>query len=1101
MCLNYFISPSSIMRPENNIDHRLCRKFSMLLLFAMILGTMMPGSQHVLCASQSLPIPKGPIINQNGSLESSGQIHDHPSSIATKLNSSSQFQIPIDVVFFDRISSSKKNKSDDWTLRHTYNISTTTLPQSSNATGQAVDKNETSDPMDVSDSRFVPQRLSSRLDYGESSGDDSNEYADESALDGFSDGASSNLIEKKVVKELTKILSRGMSGATDQIRLETLETLKRRQKERKIAKDTRAKAFEEILNTAINSHPDRVKKNSKSKNSGSGMKYSASSSAGNAGGSLSIPGLSDNPSVDSELSTDAETVLQHLQGLSSALDSQAPAFVANGGQTESEASDDSAQAHDNSNSSSAYSDDSSDSSDSGGAEEEKQAKKAPASSSDRPLVRQFKKIKNQISQRRKQLDQIKKLFNVELSINPKDGSLMGKPAGGKKKTNSAEEASSSDDVEFASSKRDKTASKNNYKVRDLMNYLRENPDILASIMSELTVDSDQTNKASFALSSREEGPYQAPSSLSEAADSSIPNLSSRKTITTTPHQRHHTSVEISGPDAQYWLNERARHQSRASDSAADLSVPEANGLASKISTRRAISRMQPQSYSVGGNSKSAEALLLASLRERQLLNLARLDMVLAERASQTSSNRSSTYSSVPQRLDRNDLSSRNYQSVSTSYDDRLGRAQYNDANDGGRNFYQRSDEEVAHHFMMVNQPSNKTSSETTWGSYQPQQARSSLYTASAFDLNPVDLAQQQARAYDGADTRSQQDYNTYRQQQHEQPLRRFRDWRDVGQSEASSWQSDKMPTQNATWFPYDLTTGNSASMSTTNHYTRSPSMLHYQSVMPHKPVSQDNLAPSMQAQMYGSPSAASMGINSTGANIRLQELTPTSNQLVDLSTTRPALLQGSAPPLGATVAPPYQQTLEPQSTPTQIAYNNMRQSNANVHSSMRQMPLTSLSPGVVGSDAFTVKIARDNQQSEGRGQKFVNEKTRQEQHQSGTIFDETVPEQGDRNVDRNYESTRGDQNSDQIVTGHKPHRTKQSVTDDYDFSPNTDYFGPYKQRESYRSNKRARSIDGHSSTKKSRTRQRASEMFDDDDEVRTTSTEPTPNDDDMGAIW
>ena len=817
----------------------------MLLLLAMILGMIVPGQsirEAIGQPSTRSQFNETSIKSTHGSIKSnetiqSGQInlnHRNQTGYKTTL-------APLDPSIKLVLLGSDKNgtsRDDHWNNqvnRLSYNFSFPVTSSSANQTSRQANYSATDDPMEVSDSRFLPQhRLSSRMD---SDLESTENYGDEEAIseaEAYIEGASSNLNEKKVVKELTKILSKGMSGATDQVRLETLENWKRRQRERKAIKDTRAKLFEDLITAAISSHPDRAKRGSRNS--------SKEPSTANLKSSNSTAGLLNNPKVDSEMAADAETVIQHLQGLATAIDTHSPATLTDDALATS--NDEYNAADDSSSSLSPTSSADADSSES--ETEPEQKPKKGSSSSERPIVRQFKKIKNQISQRRKQLEQIKKLFNVELTINPKDGTLISKPAAGGKKRPSSPETSQNDYKEDTETDGGQTSSKRKSnqsnreqaKMREMMNYLRDNPEILASVMAELTVDADPSNRAwgpqSLYGGRNEEAPYMP--ALKGGNDMNVASVSNRKATLYSSSSKASGDGGGSGGhgyDTDNQIRERARRLSHLYE-ADGLDLPE---LQSKRSRSRSSSRslldgLYPTLSKI--RDRSAESLLLEQLRERQLLNLARLDVVLAEK--QQASNRSLFYaahnaSSVyspslfsPSSINRSDnldlvqrLAQRlkSLDSAPSPTSSNGQRPMYN--NQGNTNASRsRVDEEILHHFMVVNS-SNQNNSDSMSrlasngnGGLHGGQNPAWDQPARAYDqYNGASLVQQ----YSNPSGSLQNQANRYGQQQSGSaaPLKRFRDWRDVSQSEASSSQHDRINSaNNVTWLPYDLSTGGSS---------------------------------------------------------------------------------------------------------------------------------------------------------------------------------------------------------------------------------------------------------------------------------------------------
>lgn len=708
-----------------------------------------------------------------------------------------------------KIINSRRNLNSKRQLeKHFYNI---TLPPT-NSTTKLTNENRTSDDLHVSDSRNAPKI--SRFDEDTEEEQQQSQMPDE---DDSVDGASSNLNEQKVVRELTKILSRGMSGATDQVKLDTLEQWKRRQRERKVVKDSRAKLFEDLLTAAINTHPENVKKYKKRK------KLSTNTDKDENNKSPSL--LSTYPNIDPELSSDAETVIQHLQGLASVIDGKTPTFSPaakfetgdslSGGSDESSSGDNYSSSPDN------YGNDNESSSEEKGGTKTKIA----SSSNDRPIVKQFKQIKNKISQRRKQLDQIKKIFNVDLSLN-KDGSLQGKTSSSSSKKNKGstlselneagdypdqDEGSSSTKVKKKSSSLSSKKEKEKDKVQDLMSYLKENPEILASVMDELNANTEYTPK------SIGEG-----ETLFQSSDDSnqlnYPSMS----------RKLYSSARL--PDIEN-INLDKAGAYRRSIGSSDLSMNnyDFNNSLRGHKVRNLVDNFQNNDQILNTHSNNAyvpllpkqlsgEALLLESLRERQLMNLARLEKVLAERYQ--SSNRSQVYSSSdrlsrtsnfsprsqllppsPQTLPidnrQEDIDQQRFAPVGGKNVNNIfqNQRQYSNNLNISRPFNTgHSDEEVLHHYMVMNPPSHPNNG--------PDLADDNVIRQNQLISKPRTIQPQQL-------LQMQQKQPQPLQQQSQ--LNRFRDWRDVSHSEASSSQrSDKTNSpNNITRFPFDPTTSGS----------------------------------------------------------------------------------------------------------------------------------------------------------------------------------------------------------------------------------------------------------------------------------------------------
>lgn len=704
--------------------------------------------------------------------------------------------------------------------------------------------------MNVSDSQLEPHRLSPRQDDKTSTSLESLEEELASHLlddvNSSVDMASSNLNEQKVLKELTKIISKGMSGATDQVKLESLENWKRRQKERKKIKDNRAKLFEELITAAINSHPEKVKKGSKKRKS-----REKDEDANKSPVLTNL--LANNPSADSEMISDAENVLQQLMGLASVVDSHPNSYATNEdfnnfANDESSEFDSSSSSHENSGLNEVYEQN----------EETKSGlnnnpKKLVQSSMnggfERPLTRQFKRIKQQISHRRKQLDQIKKIFNVELSLNPKDGTLIGKSTAsgdGKKKEAGQEvgEYTVIDDSTVPagsslSSKRKNGSSKKSTKsnkVNELMSYLKENPEILASVMSELTTETEsryneqdeniyQPNPTTL---EHNEMNYPSSSFVNNKKSYSRPNYQSQqdtdnslnhwhrqvrkptKLINLSSNQNNNNNLDFYNLNSHNTRNDQMRRTRTRNDKTDQFYPMIMNSPSAGI-------------FMPGNRPLTAEALLLESLRERQLLNLARLDRVLAEKLqaskrSQIYSTPNSNYSQSTAKLSAENEPTRQSLTMSSSSTPGRQQSNYNDP----QNLNNQTNDEILHHFMIMPSGNNQNNNNHNQVESPPLLSRPTSNDDSLFNQPyqqqnqnyPTTNHQRQQISYSSSPYQfNQQRYEQPQQQQHQnhQPLSRFRDWRDVSRSEVSSSQrTDKIP-NNVSWaLPYDLSTGSSS---------------------------------------------------------------------------------------------------------------------------------------------------------------------------------------------------------------------------------------------------------------------------------------------------
>lgn len=610
----------------------------------------------------------------------------------------------------------------------------------------------------ISDTRFVPQSMSSsRYDedfdsLGQTDFADSSQPLEDDSLH-ESISASSNLNEQKAVRELKKIISRGMSSAIDPMKLETLEDFRRRQKERRAVKDKRAKIFEDILTSAIETHPDNEPK-TKQRHQSKKTREEPQKSASILGGIKS--------DMDPELMGDAELVLHHLQGLASTMDGHSPSWP--GEQVESSQNEETG---------SQANADGVVQSPANSYNEEEQSnlsdKNKPKKSvvGNRYITKGFKRLKQTISQRRKQLEQIKKMFNVELALNAKDGSLVGKSPSSsssstkKSKTIDANDIDNGDytvvddstlsnaaPVTFESSPRSrrKSGEKSPAKMRELRKYLMENPDILASVMAELTVDAD-------------------------------PSASTRDTGDSDLDRKYNREVAGSSHHGTSSSSKRSKHVTNDVDENESEPLPPRRWK--YLRDRHSRSDRGP-SFLRG---KSAELTLIESLRDRQLLNLARLENILAEK-----------HGIVP---NRSQSSSNPISSQSINYD----KIHPNNYDSRGVNRVRRHNQsEEDHHFLYVQNQ----------GSYESQPGRifSSETPVQTMNSNQMDTQNGQPMISPDVATNSNR---VSRQQQQPQPqlqqqtqpnpltLNRFKEWRDVSQTEvATSMQPrvDRVDIQN-----------------------------------------------------------------------------------------------------------------------------------------------------------------------------------------------------------------------------------------------------------------------------------------------------------------
>lgn len=735
-----------------------------------------------------------------------------------------------------KIRNSTSQKDDAWNekqiKRHAYNVSGLSLidlNSTASFTDSTTADDGATDELKTSDTRFAPTYLS-RQGYDDEF-DTPTEEESPDGLDSYSDQASTNLREQRVVKELTKILSKGMSGATDQVRLDALENWKKKQKERKAIKDTRSKLFEDLLTAAINSHPEKAKRKS------GGKKQHNNKDDG--GSFKTSTGLLNNQEVDPEMAVDAESILQQLQGVASVMEHQPQASdVSNGGELGGGETSSASNEDTSSEESTETSDD----------KPEKAAGGSKKATQDRPIVRQFKKIKAQISQRRKQLDQIKKIFNVELALNPKDGTLIGKPtsASSKKEHKKGESehvqefgdftviddstSSTSNSNMEPSSRRKKSSggSEKSSKMKNLKAYLRDNPEILASVMAELTTDTDPRYPASSSLlapsNSDDTSSYLSSAQLNnEYGDFNMGGLSSRKSSSHVNLLRQHD-----GFDGLAW--DKRRRSSRMAEAQNYDSPPPISRLLASSKGARTRNLLDIDSVPLAPitmKPKSAEAALLESLRERQLVNLARLEKALAE--SQEASNRSHVYSTLNSSISTSlqnikndadqthnsyrrtnlnlDRQSINNESSSTHKHHSRHKNQSDQYNSGISNNNQ-PDEETLHHFMFMSQPNSG-------GEIPPPSAlQNDRHTGNTYPSEWRQMDRPPAKSsYDHQSQQYQSSMGSSgsrSNQQHEPPtLNRFKEWRDVSQTESGPSQRSDGPSSapNVTWLPYESAPG------------------------------------------------------------------------------------------------------------------------------------------------------------------------------------------------------------------------------------------------------------------------------------------------------
>lgn len=262
--------------------------------------------------------------------------------------------------------------------------------------------------------------------------------------------------------------------------------------------------------------------------------------------------------------------------------------------------------------------------------------------------------------------------------------------------------------------------------------------------------------------------------------------------------------------------------------------------------------LSAKTYSSGisKSSKSAEALLLASLRERQLMNLARLEMVLAER--QAASDRSNVFSSLlrqPASARRDDSntgggggqtkagrSSESASSSTTAPSSELQPARNQTGPPATHDKSLAKNTEDVHHFVITDSNDHRLdaqlirqANETTGSRHYRHPPSGDSYSSipqMTHNLHHNQIQQPPAHPFlhyqsniapephpSPYHLQQQPGVNSYqphpyRPQQQSDSLSRFRDWRDVSQSELGLLQrNDRIGASNITWSPYDLTPG------------------------------------------------------------------------------------------------------------------------------------------------------------------------------------------------------------------------------------------------------------------------------------------------------
>lgn len=740
------------------------------------------------------------------------------------------------------------------------NRTSTTIDRIESETINASNNSNSVSDLSPSDSRPMPS--SSRFDenYGTTSevGGDPDlqvDLANAHQLTPYFATSASNLMEQRAMtKELQKILSNGVSSALDPVKLETLEHWRERQRERKALKEKRSKLIEDILSTAIETNVDNVNnqskhgvKNTNNKNQSQSSKQKphvrrSRQKSGSKKPIASMAGAAASADLDSDMLGDTEVVLQHLQGLAQAIDNHSPnsdssSFNGDSYDSDSPATSSSNNSHDSTDNNNADSGDEDTNNNDAGARGKSPINSADESSSNGPIMRHFKKIKQSISQRRKQLDQIKKMFNIELALNSKDGSLVGKPTSSKtnsnKQTNSngnhkhgsksVSTSSSTQSIEdpdesfslvadadgnanllnnneFPSSqaipeynrrRRKSSSPQSNAKMRDLKQYLVENPDILASIMAELTVNADPTDKTpamtKTSSSSSSSLPYRISSSsfgglnVNNFDDS---DTESRSDQTSPPQLRHlnnnyfnnNNDYRSSGQKIntnRFVNNNNINNDIIDEDDFRDhdrldrsQAISANSRERARLSSRNSINIISPPQKSSIKNPSFAETLLIESLRDRQLKNLARLESMLqSPDRQQATSNRSHVHV-APSSGNQHSHGEDDSPASSTTYRSRRSDRSSMMANNVmiGSNKVRSlpSTSALQHHFLMVDNPESKSNP----SNYETDSNHQIIQSNDAQRQNPQT--------------------NT---------LNRFKDWRDVSHSELPLSSSQNIAAQ------------------------------------------------------------------------------------------------------------------------------------------------------------------------------------------------------------------------------------------------------------------------------------------------------------------
>lgn len=447
--------------------------------------------------------------------------------------------------------------------------------------------------------------------------------------DSYDQAQDSITSERKAVKELSRLISKGLTGVSDALVADKSDSLRKRQKERKEKRSEQVKLYTELLTDALNNHVERgdskKKTKKKFKSNNQNPKHRNHPNAHKS----YTDAFGNEETLREELGVDSEYLFNKLQSLTSLADATSNS-ADSGEETDPHVSnqdsaddDQSPQTKEDGGESSSSDEVYDDNSTKNNAEQGSSTQDdSSVKKSQGKIVKHLKKIKKQFLQRRKQLDQIKNIFNVELSLNNKDGTLVGKT------TNNNEKKGKKDKVNYPNSEQDsdytvlddyvqtgnkrhrsgnsQSSSKPNSvskaikskSMRDLIGYLKENPEILSSIMSELYAESENmapSRKATFSV-------VDQPSSSRQLNVIDLLDNNDRSTSRSKPMKRSHANMY---------------HYSLEPSFQTDI-----------LTRRKSVTEyVFPQTKSQGLN----KVELLKALKERQLINLGKLEMAIASK--------------------------------------------------------------------------------------------------------------------------------------------------------------------------------------------------------------------------------------------------------------------------------------------------------------------------------------------------------------------------------------------------------------------------------------------------------------------------------------